>query len=113
MAVSTSVTTVAMAVTASKPAGISLHSIYIEHNKRAYSQLELLQIFAERATQVVAMQRELHRRLEKTKLVAGIVARAFKTVSVDGPVAQQVLQRVGELDLAAASRFNFFDRLEY
>ena len=42
------------------------------------SQLELLQILAERSTQVVPMQRELHRGFQETQLVAGIVARAFK-----------------------------------
>jgi len=49
------------------------------------------------------MQCELDGGFQEAQLIAGVIARAFKTVAVNGPVAEQVLQRVGELDLAAAS----------
>src|ERR1700681_809750 len=73
------------------------------------SQLQLLQVLAEITTQVVAPECKLDRRFQKPELVAGVVTRAFEAVAVDGPVAQQMLQRIGELKLAAATRLDGFD----
>src|ERR1035441_5938912 len=67
-------------------------------------QLQGLQVLPEGPTQVVAAQGEFHRRFQEAELVAGVVARALETIRVDRTAAQQVPQRVGELDFAAAAR---------
>ena len=75
----------------------------------AGSKLQLLQVLAKRAAQVVAPQCEFDSGLQKAQLVASVIARALETIAVDGTVAQQVFQRVGELDFSAASRLDGFD----
>src|SRR5215472_5522300 len=59
------------------------------------------------------MEREFDGGLQKPELVAGIVSRPFETKPIDRPVPQQMLERVGELDLAATSWLDAFDRCEY
>src|SRR6185312_15146480 len=60
------------------------------------SQLQRLQILAERLSQVVPVQRKLNRRLQKSKLVSGIVALPFKLVPVNRAIAKRVFQCVGQ-----------------
>ena len=46
-------------------------------------QLQRLQILPEIGAQIVALEGELHGRLEEAQLVAGVVALAFEGVAVD------------------------------
>src|SRR5579864_1602707 len=70
------------------------------------SQLQALQVRAKLVAEIVATQGKLDRGLQEAELVAGVVARAFEHIPVNGPVAQQVFQGIGELDFAAASRLD-------
>src|SRR5262245_44419188 len=62
---------------------------------------QALQVLAEGAAQVVALERELDRGLQEAQLVSGVVARALEAVAVQAPVLAQGAQAVRELDLAA------------
>ncbi len=72
----------------------------------------MFQILAELSAQVVAPQGKLDRGLQESKFIAGVVARAFETVSINRTVTKQMLERIGELDFAAAAGFDGFDGLE-
>src|SRR2546422_635818 len=48
-------------------------------------------------------QRELDRGLQKTELVAGIIAVALEAVGIDGAIVQQVLECVSELNFRAGA----------
>src|SRR5215469_8359675 len=76
------------------------------------SQLQLLQILAERSAEIAAAQRVLDRGFEKAQFIAGVVARAIEPVRVDGTAAQQVAQGVGKLNFAARPRCNRLERVE-
>src|SRR5262245_58919374 len=62
-----------------------------------------LEIGSEGGAEVLAAERELYGGFEETELVAGIVAGAFERLAVDGPLAEQRAQSVGELYLAAGA----------
>src|SRR5579864_9003913 len=76
------------------------------------SQFQALQVSAKLVAEIVAAQRKLDSGFQESELVAGVVARAFKTITINRPVAKQMLQAVGELDFASAPRFDRFEGLE-
>src|SRR5262249_3443840 len=53
--------------------------------------LKPLQVMLKRLAQIGALQRKLHCGLEEPQLIAGVVTRPFKPVSVDGLAPQQML----------------------
>jgi hypothetical protein len=71
-----------------------------------------LQVGTEFIAKIVAAQRELDGGLQEAQLVAGIIARAFEHIPINRPVAQKVLESVGQLNFAAASGLDRFDGLE-
>src|SRR5690348_13324373 len=73
---------------------------------------QVLQICAERLAKIVPAQGELDRRFQESELVSRVVPCAFEFQSINRPVAQHVLQRVGELDFAAAPRLNRLHAVE-
>ena len=48
----------------------------------------------------------------KSEFIASVVPLAFKLETIDGPAAEEMLQRIGELELAAAAGLDGFDRIE-
>ncbi len=46
-------------------------------------QFQCLQILPEFATQIVALERELHRRFQEAQLVAGVMAFSFEGIAVN------------------------------
>src|ERR1017187_4958784 len=72
-----------------------------------------LQIFPERATQIVTAQGEFNGGLKKPELVAGIVAGTFEPVRINGTRAQQMAQRIRQLDFRSGTRFDRLQRLKY
>src|SRR5579862_4133159 len=75
-------------------------------------QLESLQVLAERTPQIPPPQGVFHRGFEKSELVPRVVTRALEAVSVDGTAVQQMLQSIGELDLATRARVDRLQRIE-
>src|SRR5689334_17877388 len=59
------------------------------------SQLQTFQVGAKLAAQIVAAQRHLDGSLQEPEFIAGVVARAFEHIAVNGAIAQQVLQGIG------------------
>src|SRR5438552_17321885 len=73
------------------------------------SDVQTLEVLAEMAAKVVALERELDRRFQKPQFVARIVAPPFEAITVNGTAAEQVLQPIRQLDLTARAGS---DRLE-
>src|SRR5213593_1485427 len=57
---------------------------------------------AEVRAQVVALDGQLHRRLEEVEGVADVESASLEAVRVDGLLLRQQVDRVGQLDLTAA-----------
>ena len=60
----------------------------------------VFEILPERLGEVGPLQREVDQRLQESQLVAGVVADAVDLAGVERPLAQQLAQAVGQLDLA-------------
>ena len=55
---------------------------------------------------LLGLERDRHVRLEPREDVAGVVTRAVHRDRVDVFLLEQLLERIGELDLVAATRFD-------
>src|SRR5207237_3921454 len=75
-------------------------------------QFQILQVVAKIRAEVVAAQCKFDGRFQKSELVAGIVARPFKAVAVYRPVSKQMFQAIRQLDFAAASGTDGFERFK-
>src|SRR5262249_32969258 len=74
-----------------------------------FLQIDLFQVLSERATEVVTLQCELDGGFQETELITCVVPSAFELQTVDRPIAQQVFQRIGQLNLAAGAGLDRFD----
>src|SRR5581483_5186947 len=68
-----------------------------------FLELETLQVFAEGAAQVLALQGEFHRSFQKTQLIASIVTLAFVDVGVHLFLLQQNAHAVCQLKFASGA----------
>src|SRR5216684_3797075 len=66
-------------------------------------QLQRLQISSEIRAQFRILQRQLHRRLQKSQLVPGVVRNSFVDVRPKALLLRQHAQAVGELNLIACA----------
>src|SRR5882672_7291867 len=73
---------------------------------------QVLQVPAEVASDVVAFQGELDRRFEVVQLVPDVVPSAIEPVGEERLLLRELIDRVGELDLATGPRFGVAERVE-
>src|SRR5262245_34168044 len=84
----------------------------VDTGTRLSLQGQSLQVFAERLAQIASLECKLNSGFQEPELIPGIVPLAFKFVSVNGPVAQQMFQRIGQLNLAARAWGNRLNAVE-
>src|SRR4249920_185800 len=75
-------------------------------------EIDPFQILTEVFAEIRPAKREVHDRLQESQLVAGVVAGALDTASVNRPRLQQLPKTVGQLDLPGAIRLGGFERRE-
>src|SRR5258708_37048501 len=67
-------------------------------------QLQILQVFAEVAAKLQILQRDFHRRLQKSQFVTCIIGNALVNVCPQTIFLRQDAQRVSQLDFVSRSR---------
>ena len=75
-------------------------------------QLQILQVLAKGSAQLFVLQRNLHRRFQKSQFVAGIVGNAFVDIRPEAVFVRQQAQRVGQLNFISRARLGALQAIE-